>query len=143
MEEIDLCWRMKKLGYAVYYHGGSTVFHVGGGTLSKLSPKKTFLNFRNGLFLIYKNFRTSELILKLPTRILLDYLAAFRFLLSGEGEHALAILKAHYFFIQSMGNLTQKRKLLPNSAVENRVGSYDGSIVWDFFIRGKKSITLD
>lgn len=143
MEEIDLCWRMKKLGHAVYYHGGSTVFHVGGGTLSKLSPKKTFLNFRNGLYLIYKNFRSSELILKLPTRILLDYLAAFRFLLSGEGEHALAILKAHYFFIQSLGNLTQKRQLLPNSAKENNVGRYDGSIVWDFFISGKKSIIID
>lgn len=142
MEEIDLCWRMKKLGHAVYYNGGSTVFHVGGGTLSKLSPTKTFLNFRNGLFLIYKNFRAVELILKLPTRLQLDYLAAIRFLFSGQWEHALAILKAHYFFLQNLGNLTQKRKLLPNSSVENQVGRYKGSIVWDFFIEGKKSITL-
>lgn len=143
MEEIDLCWRMKKLGHSIYYHGGSTVFHVGGGTLSKLSPRKTFLNFRNGLYLIYKNFRTSELILKLPTRIMLDYLAALRFLLSGEGAHALAILRAHYFFLQNLGNLTQKRELLPDSANENNVGRYNGSIIWDFFIEGKKSINVD
>lgn len=143
MEEIDLCWRMKKLGHAVYYHGGSTVFHVGGGTLSKVSPKKTFLNFRNGLYLIYKNFHSSELMVKLPARMLLDYMAAFRFLLSGEGEHALAILKAHYFFMQNLGNLTQKRQLLPNSTKENTVGRYDRSIVWDFFIEGKKSILID
>lgn len=75
--------------------------------------------------------------------MLLDYLAAFRFLLSGQGEHALAIFKAHYFFLQSLGNLTPKRRLLPNSASENTVGRYNGSIVWDFFIGGKKSITID
>lgn len=143
MEEIDLCWRMKKLGYAVYYQGASTVYHVGGGTLSKLSPKKTFLNFRNGLYLVYKNFSRGELILKLPIRLFLDWVAALRFILSGQVDHAEAIFRAHYFFIGKLQNLTRKRRLLSKAHRENTVGRYAGSIVWDFFLRGKRSIPMD
>ncbi len=143
MEEIDLCWRMKKLGYAVYYQGASTVYHVGGGTLSKLSPKKTFLNFRNGLYLVYKNFSRAELMFKLPLRLLLDWVAALRFILSGQVDHAREIFRAHYFFIGKLQNLTRKRRLLSQAHKENTVGRYGGSIVLDFFLRGKRSIPMD
>ena len=143
MEEIDLCWRMKKLGYSVYYQGASTVYHVGGGTLSKLNPKKTFLNFRNGLYMIYKNFSFPELAVKLPLRLLLDWIAAFRFAVSGQFRHAVAIFQAHYFFIGKLRNLTSKRRLLSHGKKENTIGRYNGSILWDFFLLRKKSIGVD
>lgn len=143
MEEIDLCWRMKRMGYAVYYHGGSTVFHVGGGTLSKLSPTKTFLNFRNGLFLLFKNFSGFELVVKLPLRLLLDYVAMLRFVVSGQGAHAKAIVKAHYHVMRSSKRLLKKRKESTSANQENRTGLYKGLIIWDFFVLGKKSLNVD
>ncbi len=143
MEEIDLCWRMKKLGHSVFYQGASTVFHVGGGTLSKLSPKKTFLNFRNGLYLVYKNFSVAELVFKMPFRIILDWVAALRFALTGQVDHSMAILRAHYFFIRKLQNLTRKRRIHSDTYKENKAGRYGGSIVWDFFILGKRSNPLN
>lgn len=143
MEEIDLCWRMKKLNHSIYYHGGSTVYHVGGGTLSKLNPRKTFLNFRNGLFLITKNFNSVELLWKLPLRLLLDDVAMLRFLFSGQHDHARSILVAHFYFLRSFGKLMGKRKETKSSTPENRKGRYHGLIIWDYFVRGRKKIVLD
>lgn len=143
MEEIDLCWRMKKLGYSIYYQGKSTVYHVGGGTLSKLSPRKTFLNFRNGLFLLYKNYSTTALLWKLPLRMLLDDVALLRFLLSKQPDHAMAIFKAHIYFFKNIRSLTAKRKLIKRVEKENKVGTYAGSIVWDFFVLKKRKVIPD
>ena len=86
MEEIDLCWKLHRTGQKVIYCGKSTIYHVGAGTLGYRNPKKVFLNFRNGLSLLYKHLNAGELIYKLPLRILLDWIAAFQFLIKGEAR---------------------------------------------------------
>lgn len=105
MEEIDLCWRLWNAGHEVWYHGGSTVYHVGGGTLHKSNPRKTYLNFRNGLALVYKNTAAPELTGVLLTRLALDWVAALRFLLQGETADARAVLRAHWHFYRQLRRL--------------------------------------
>jgi GT2 family glycosyltransferase len=138
MEEIDLCWRIKQTGRSVYYCGSSTVYHVGGGTLAKQHPFKTLLNFRNGLFLLIKNLPALELVYKLPVRLLLDYVAAVRFLLIGQPQHTLAILQAHMQVIKRSRKMWLKRM---GAAVVD-TGIYPGLTIWDFFVRKRKSIYL-
>lgn len=142
MEEIDLCWRMKQAGYKIYYQGNSTVYHVGGGTLSKVNPRKTFLNFRNGLYLITKNMELPHLLWKLPLRLLLDYIAAIRFFLTGQGTHGFAILKAHYAFARNLIMMCKKRKKNSGQSHRNKVTLYRRLIIWDFYILRKKKVSL-
>src|SRR5690606_19243009 len=75
MEEIDLCWRLKRQNYKIYYCGASQVYHVGGGTLNYMNPRKTYLNFRNSLYMIAKNHE-GLLFPKLFTRLVMDGLGA-------------------------------------------------------------------
>ncbi|MEP5611970.1 MAG: glycosyltransferase family 2 protein [Cyclobacteriaceae bacterium] len=95
MEEIDLCWRIQRAGSRIKCIPNSTVYHVGGGTLSKSSPLKTYLNFRNGLNLLVKNMPLRSLVWKFPVRVLLDWVAALKFLFEGGTLHALAVIRAH------------------------------------------------
>lgn len=94
MEEIDLCWRIRNTGKKILYCAESKVFHVGGGTLPKSNPHKTYLNFRNNLLMVYKNASESDYQSILKTRIFLDILAAFKFLFSGNFKDYKAVLKA-------------------------------------------------
>lgn len=112
MEEIDLCWKINRSGKKIYYSGKSKVYHVGAGTLSYESPRKTYLNFRNALTLIFKHFNTGELICKLPLRMALDWVAAVVFLLKGQYKNALAVLEAHQSFISNYTINLEKRKAL-------------------------------
>ena len=75
MEEIDFCWRLKNVGYKIMYCPSSTIFHIGGGTLPKNNPRKTYLNFRNNFFLLYKNLPANRLFPVFFTRLFLDGLA--------------------------------------------------------------------
>jgi GT2 family glycosyltransferase len=109
MEEIDLCWRLNQKGYKIYYQGKSKVFHVGGGTLSTSNPKKTHLNFRNGLSLLVKNLPTRELLWKLPIRLTLDWFAALLFLASNKASDAKAVLTAHAAFFKNLRSDLLKR----------------------------------
>jgi GT2 family glycosyltransferase len=111
MEEIDLCWRLNRAGYSIYYDGKSTVYHLGGGTLSAGSPRKVYFNFKNGLTLLLKNLPAGQLIYKLPIRFLLDWVAALRFLIGGSVQNCLAIFKAHIYFILDLGASLTNRKL--------------------------------
>lgn len=140
MEEIDLCWRFKNLGYKVMYCPDSTVFHVGGGTLNKTSPKKTYLNFRNNLILICKNHPPQYFLMKLLWRMVLDGVAGMKFLISGQFIHFNAVLKAHFNFYGNIGYTLKKRKAL-KAQVKNYTTSavYLHSIVADYYIRGKKT----
>jgi len=95
MEEIDLCWRLKNSGLKIYYTGKSSVYHLGGGTLSSLSPRKTFLNFRNSLLTLYKNEYVKSVHKKVFIRMALDGIAFLKFLIEGTPSHSFAILKAH------------------------------------------------
>jgi GT2 family glycosyltransferase len=110
MEEIDLCWRIQSMGLKVKAIPSSTVYHVGGGTLDKSSSFKTYLNFRNGLSLLIKNLPLAHLILKLPIRIILDWLAAFKFTLEGRLNHGVAVVKAHFYVIGHFVETLKKRK---------------------------------
>ncbi len=133
MEEIDLCWRAKNVGYSVKYVGASTVYHVGGATLSNSNPKKTFLNFRNSLFALTKN-ATGPIFIKILARLILDGIAGVKFLVELKPRHVLSILKAHLHFYNSYNRLLKQRKLIKNK------NSYyhKTSIVFDYFIKGNR-----
>ncbi len=109
MEEIDLCWRLYHAGYECYCVPESEVFHVGGGTLRYDTPGKTYLNFRNNLFMLYKNLPAKGFRRKLFIRKLLDGLATLKFLLSGKPGHSLAVLKAHLHYYRSTERLRAER----------------------------------
>ena len=138
MEEIDLCWRLQRAGHKILYEGKSSVYHVGGGTLSASNPKKTYLNFKNGLSLLFKNLPFNELIIKFPIRIVLDWIAALKFTFSGSFRDGSAVIKAHRHFFGSFGKENVKRKRAAIFGYKKLPNQYDGSIVWDFFIAGKR-----
>jgi GT2 family glycosyltransferase len=141
MEEIDLCWRLTRAGHSIFYQGQSTVYHVGGGTLSASNPRKTYLNFRNGLSLLVKHQRFSSLIWKFPLRILLDWAAALHFLFTGSGIHAQAVIIAHLSFMKRIRHEIVKRAAVAHQLKNFHNGNtYRGLIVFDYFLFGKKSV---
>lgn len=139
MEEIDLCWRLKNGGMKIMYCGASTVYHVGGGTLSKLSPQKTFLNFRNNLVLLAKNHAPGYFRIKLFLRLCLDGIAGIKFLFSGDGKHCWAVLRAHFAFYGSLGKTMAKRRAMKKQIKKfSTTAVYEGNIVFDYFLKGRK-----
>ena len=128
-EEIDLCWRAKNKNYSIKYNGLSTIYHVGGATLNEESPKKTFLNFRNSLFMLTKNLPKEKLFRMIFFRMVLDGIAGIRFLFQGKFTHLFAVLKAHFHYYHLI-----KRNL--NKRGEFQVTSYfeRKSIAYDYFI---------
>jgi len=138
MEEIDLCWRFKRMGKKIAYVPTSLVYHIGGGTLHKLSPQKTFLNFRNNLVLLYKNLPRRITVMLIPFRFFLDLLAWVRFLLLGEIGHAFAINRAHIDFLRNLKSWKRNRirqVVLFDPEKNSRLkGLYLNSIVLDFFV---------
>ncbi|MBI9054564.1 MAG: glycosyltransferase family 2 protein [Bacteroidales bacterium] len=142
MEEIDLCWRIKNLGLRIVVNPESEVFHVGGGTLPNNSPFKLYLNYRNNLFLLYKNLPNRKLFPILFTRMILDGISALLFLAKLSFPNFYAVLKAHFHFYTSLKTLRKKRKkLLLNKAVHHKE-IYPQSIVFDYFIRKKRTFNL-
>jgi len=142
MEEIDLCWRLKNRGYKILYNSNSVVYHVGGGTLSKNNPTKTYLNFRNNLFLLTKNYFQGNFALKLFYRLVLDGLAAVKFLLDGHPDHSFAIAKAHYSFYSKFSIYYKKRKEVKKEVNDfNAVGIYKKSIVLRYFLGGIRNFS--
>ena len=141
MEEIDFCWRMKNLNYKIYCCPQSKVYHIGGGTLPKSSARKTYLNFRNNLSLLYKNLPPGCVFWTIAYRILLDWVAAFKFLCNGSLKDYWAVIRAHVAFYKRMPSLRKIRKGLPN----HQVGQvYQRNIVFENFLKGKKTfVELD
>lgn len=135
MEEIDLCWRVRMLGYKVYTITNSHVYHVGGGTLPQGNPRKTYLNFRNSLYMIFKNELGWKMPFKIYARLVLDGLAGAQALfLKGNINDVIAILKAHFHFYMAIPSLMKKRKNIKKSSVS----SYSSSIVLKHFLFNKK-----
>ncbi len=135
MEEIDLCWRLKNMGYKIMYCPDALVFHLGGGSLPQGNPRKTFLNFRNNLALLTKNYRYGNLGKLLVIRFLLDVLAFLQFSLKGELGNAVAVIRAVFAFYKQYPDWIQKRKLLVATIHQpNKTGFYKHSIIKDFFI---------
>jgi GT2 family glycosyltransferase len=142
MEEIDLCWKIQRSGSKVYYCGSSKVYHLGAGTLSRSNPRKTYFNFRNGLSLLAKHWSIAVLFLKLPLRLILDYVAAFKFLVTGSSGDAVAIFRAHHHFILNLGKTFSKRKILLSKYPTSKRNTYRGSILWEHYILRRKKIKV-
>jgi len=140
MEEIDLCWRMQNLGHAVYYVPESKVYHLGGGSLQTGSPRKITYNFRNNLIMLWKNEETSILWARLPVRILLDFLAGLKFLVTLHFREFGAVIKAYIQFLGMLPLIGKKRSELAGSRFEKRklAGRIPVSIVWQYYVRGKR-----
>ena len=137
MEEIDLCWRMQRAGYSIAAVAESEVLHVGGGTLNKENPLKTYLNFRNNLLLLYKNLEPSQRFSTIFVRMLLDGIAGLKFLTEGKLGSFIAILKAHFGFYHYLFFVKEKQNLSP-SLQKSWVKSFEGSILKAYFLQGKK-----
>ena len=135
-EEIDFCWRLQLAGYNIYVEPASVVYHVGGGTLPKGNPKKDFLNFRNNLIMLAKNLHLATALWKIPFRMGLDVVAAYKELFSGNGRGYIAIAKAHFHFFKWL-LLNKKQSIFPISKKGKLVGLYNGSIVWQYFVKKK------
>ncbi len=143
MEEIDLCWRLKNAGYTIKYNPHATVYHIGGGTLPKENPFKTYLNFRNNLFLLYKNIFYANYKRIITTRICLDYVAMCRFLLKRDVKNAKAIMKAHKDFKKAIPTLQEKRQKL--QSLKNHIKHkeiHNKSILFQKYILRKKRIVI-
>lgn len=132
MEEIDLCWRIKNQGYQIMVCPSSTVYHVGGGTLNKTKPQKTFLNFRNSLLTLHKNLPENKVFPIILKRLCLDFFAGFKFLLEGKIQHTFAIIKSHFSFYGAIKQNKLKRKKVKNP---NLKGMINKSIVVNHFLK--------
>lgn len=142
MEEIDLCWRFQKAGYRVCYLPQSVIFHVGGGTLPYSSPLKTYLNFRNSLFLLYKNLPDKNFNSVLFKRKILDGFAAAFFLLKGSFKSVSAVWKAHMDYYRALPELKIKRKLIMEMQSNKKEAHIlNKSIAYEFYIKRHKTYT--
>lgn len=140
MEEIDLCWRIKNSGMKIYYCPDSTVYHVGGGTLNYMSPFKTYLNFRNSLYTLHKNYK-GIVLGKIFIRLILDAIAAIKFLLNGDLKNIISIIRAHFHYYKHIPTLNKQRKAITKRDYNSLVGVYNKSIVWQFFGLKKEKYT--
>ena len=140
-EEIDLCWRLRLMGRQIYCIPESEVYHVGGGTLPKSNPMKTFLNFRNNLTMLYKNLSDNELKKVMRMRWFLDYLAAFEMLILGRnwGDFK-AVFKARKAFKAWRADFDEDRRQIQASRQETEIPQiYQKSILWQYYAKGKKT----
>lgn len=138
MEEIDYCWRLKNSGYKIMYCPDAVVYHIGGGTLPKSSARKTYLNFRNNFTLLYKNLPKERVVPVFATRLLLDGVAAVKFLFEGGFSDFVAVTRAHFSFYRHHHAIKRKRKMLQQHDVSH---VYQGNIVTDYYLRKKKKFT--
>lgn len=139
-EEIDLCWRLRLMGRKIYCIPESEVYHVGGGTLPKSNPMKTYLNFRNNLTMLYKNLSDTELTHVMRMRRFLDYLAAFETLvLKRNWGDFKAIFKARRAFNVWKHEFDEDRRKIQASRVKDEIPQvYNLSIIWQYYAKGKK-----
>lgn len=139
-EEIDLCWRLRLMGRKIYCIPESEVYHVGGGTLPKSNPMKTYLNFRNNLTMLYKNLSDTELTHVMRMRRFLDYLAAFETLvLNRNWGDFKAIFKARRAFKTWKHEFDEDRRKIQAGRVKEEIPQvYNLSIIWQYYAKGKK-----
>lgn len=129
MEEIDLCWRAQSAGWQVMVEPRSRVYHLGAGTLAANSPRKTYLNFRNNLAMLYKNLSARSLWWVIIARMALDGVAALGYLLTGRWTFFKAVFSAHVDFWKQLGVLRRKRRALRSARKAKPYGIYRGAIV--------------
>ena len=139
-EEIDLCWRIQLAGYKIYSCPSSIVYHVGGGTLERGNSRKTYLNFRNNHIMLNKNLPLSKKIWIVPIRFFLDTISALKGLLAGDRGYFVAIVKAHFAFL-NWYIFHRKNSLFPISRKGQLRGYLAKNIVWQFFVKKKKTFS--
>jgi GT2 family glycosyltransferase len=138
-EEVDMCWRMRCRGYRLEYTPLSTVYHVGAATLSTENPRKTFLNFRNSLLMLYKNVPERELRHVMRVRLCLDLIAALKFLLSLHFRDAVAVCAARREFGRMKASyLDVRRENISKTVVDPIPEQMSGSLIAAFYLRGKR-----
>lgn len=137
-EEVDLCWRAHNRGYKILYVGTSTIYHLGGSTLSNMNPKKTFLNFRNSLYSITKNLPRKKAFPIILIRLLLDGVAGVRFIFQGKFSHCWAIFIAHLSFYKNFIKIYRKREKIHYQ--QNYYAAR--SIVWSHFVSHIKKFNI-
>lgn len=143
MEEIDLCWRLKSKGFKIIYEPQSVVYHLGGGTLSYGSPRKIYLNFRNNLFMLFKNLPKPQFKRIFLLRMVLDGVAAVKFIVGFNFKEFWAVIKAHASFYRNFRKLKRKRKEVQKQVVvTNHPEIFQKSIMWKFFIQKKRKFSM-
>jgi len=138
MEEIDFCWRSKNEGYKIMYCPDSSVYHVGGGTLPKHSAQKTYLNMRNNNIMLFKNLPASRLLKVFISRLVLDGVAALKFLVDGGLKDLWAVVRAHWRFFSMIPQLLNDRKKLKKGTVSK---IYRNNLVIEYFLKKKRRFT--
>jgi GT2 family glycosyltransferase len=143
MEEIDLCWRINNQGGKVVVCPESKVYHVGGGSLPYNSPRKIYLNFRNNLLTLVRNDYSPFIVPKTTLRLILDGIAGLKFLAEGKPIFTWNIIKAHFSFYKNLRRASVERVLLKTAKKDKAkpFGIYPKSVVWNFFLRKKKTYT--
>ena len=137
MEEIDLCWRLGARGMGLVCIPQSVVYHVGGATLQKENPRKTYLNFRNNLLMLYKNLPDSRLHTVMRVRCCLDYVAACKFLLCGQWPNARAVWQARRDYHRLLPEFRAARRANLQAAVtDTPVGLYPFSLLFRYYVKG-------
>jgi len=135
-EEIDMCWRMRSRGYGIWCITDSVVYHLGGATLDKSNPRKTFLNFRNNLLMLYKNLPSERKNWVLAQRYFLDYLAALQKLLSGKAQDALAIVRARFEYSHIKHEFdNQRRENMELTKVNPIPEMQPGNLLWAYYFQ--------
>ena len=139
MEEIDLCWRLRARGRQIACVPQSVVYHVGGATLKKENPRKTYLNFRNNLVMLYKNLPSEDLSSVMRIRAVLDYVAALNFALKLQFPNALAVLRARREYRRLRSSFTAAREEnLKKTSLSVIPEWTKSSILAQYYLRGKK-----
>lgn len=142
MEEIDLCWRLNAQGRRIVCIPQSTVYHVGGATLAEESPRKTFLNFRNNLLMLYKNLPESTMNKTIKKRVVLDYIAAAKYFITGKMANAKAIRKAHKEFNSIKESYRSIRNENLNKTIQHNLKTvYPKSILKEYYLKGHTTFT--
>jgi GT2 family glycosyltransferase len=137
MEEIDFCWRLQLLGYSIYACPSAVVYHIGGGTLPKGNERKVFLNFRNNMIMLAKNLPKRQSFWKIPLRILMDFISAFKSLFAGQFVYFLAVGEAHLAFFKWLFFM-QKNSVFPGRRRARLSGWYRHSVAWKHFVEGRE-----
>lgn len=142
MEEIDMCWRLKGMGYRIMYQPKSMIYHMGGFVIKYGSPQKIFRNHRNNLLMLIKNLPLSQLLWKIPVRLILDHVASLSMLKEKNPEGAIQVFKAHADILMNLGMWIEKRKATQATKTKvNNVGIYSGSLIVQFFLKGKRKFS--
>lgn len=138
MEEIDLCWRLRTMGKSIVCVSDSVAYHLGGATLNQGNPRKTFLNFRNNLLMLYKNLPDDELKHVMRVRTVLDFIAAIQFLVKLDFQNFMAVFRARNEFGEIKNDYDRDRRHVQQLRVNERVPQrMEFLLLWEYYAKGK------